>query len=102
MPRDAEVFRTLPNCAKNALLFMGFSSLLLWSVTYFCDTFGLHTVHHPQISINHQPDQVVKPGFRLPAKLLPGLCGIADEEVDLGGALVAGIISFSVQNWKGR
>ena len=81
---------------------MGFSSLLLWSVTYFCDTFGLHTVHHPQISINHQPDQVVKPGFRLPAKLLPGLCGIADEEVDLGGALVAGIISFSVQNWKGR
>src|SRR5215218_4078119 len=51
---------------------------------------GLLLGHAPgeelEIRVDHQPDHLLEAGTRLPAELLAGLGGIADEMLNLGGA----------------
>ena len=49
---------------------------------------GRKIVAHPLVvGFGHQRYQLLKPGFAAPSQNLPGLPGIADKMVDLGGAV---------------
>src|SRR3974390_2692336 len=41
-----------------------------------------------EVASHHFLDQISKAGFRFPAEFLPGLAGIADQDVDLGRAKI--------------
>src|SRR5919108_1964390 len=44
-----------------------------------------------EVGVEHQPDHLLEAGARLPAELFPGLGGVADEVLDLGGTQKAWI-----------
>src|SRR5581483_3220435 len=74
---------TIPRCPATKT-FLPFRSNGIFSI-------GNLTPGDLDIAGYHLPHEVGKTGLWLPAEFLPRLAGIADQQIDLGGAEILGI-----------